>query len=208
VSDVQGDALQVEGTACVGRTVTLVTTPAVPPIYLLPHTFDVTQACHELENPAVWNLHGQRKAQYAHVAMSDVWVRYNAIENYSDLATFNEPHESVWYPEAGELPAVVDLVFQVMTAVRGERLGGVLITKIPAGGSVAPHVDGGWHARYYDKFAVQLMGTAEQGFCFEGYRLSALAGELYTFDNAQTHWVENPTTEDRCTLIICIHGHD
>jgi hypothetical protein len=181
----------------------------VIPIRLLPYLFDARHAVRELENAAVWNLHGQRKAQYAHVAMSDVWVRYNAIENFhGDLAAFNEEHESVWYPEAKVLPAVVDLVFQVMTAVRGERLGGVLVTKIPPGGSVAPHRDVGWHAGYYDKFAVQLKGTPEQGFCFEGYRLSALPGQCYTFDNAQTHWVENPTDEERMTLIVCIHGHD
>ncbi len=177
------------------------------PIRLLPHTFAVEKACCELENPDVWNRHAMRKEQYVHAQMSDVWVRYNAIEHLADPSTFNDAHESVWYPEALLLPSVVDLVFAVMTAVRGERLGGVLITKIPPGGSIAPHVDGGWHAGYYDKFAVQLKSSQSQAFCFDGHRLSAKPGECYTFDNSKTHWVENPSPVERMTLIICIRGH-
>jgi hypothetical protein len=112
-------------------------------------------------------------------------------------------HDSVWYPECDVLP-VRDIVYPLMAAVRGERLGGVLITRIPPGQQCKPHTDPGWHARYYDKFAVQIKSAPGQCFHFHGESLAAEPGEVYWFDNAHTHWVTNDSTEERITLIVCI----
>lgn len=71
---------------------------------------------------------------------------------------------------------------------------------------MAPHVDGGWHAEYYAKYAVQLKGGAKQAFHFEACSLVTEPGDLYTFDNSQLHWVTNDGDEDRITLIICIRS--
>jgi len=155
------------------------------------------------DHPDVWNRQNTR-LYGPHSKLSDIWVRYNAWENFKDRESFNGPHESVWYPVLADIPAVKPLVLDVMRFVEGKRLGGVLITKIPAGEECKPHRDGGWHATYYEKFAVQLASAPGQAFCFESAQLSALPGELYTFDNSKTHWVINPTSEDRMTLIICI----
>ena len=159
----------------------------------------------ELEaNPKLWNAYTMRTkyANTPHLAVSDIWVRFNAWNNYQgDPVAFNEMHDSVWY---GDLPAIRNLCFDVMRRVRGERLGGVLITKIPPGGSVAPHKDQSWHADYYTKYAVQLKGNLKQSFCFETSQLSPLPGDLYTFDNSKLHWVTNESDEDRITLIICV----
>lgn len=160
---------------------------------------DVRELVEQLKQP-VWNRQPER-LYGPHSKLSDIWVRYAATY---DPEKMHEPHESVWYPVADEIPAVFSLVDQVMDLVQGQKLGGVLITKIPAGEECKPHRDGGWHARYYEKFAVQLASAEGQAFCFENERLSAVPGEVYTFDNSHTHWVENPTSEDRMTLIICI----
>lgn len=178
----------------------------MPSISLIRRGFDVSLLLEEIAaRPSVWNRQTVRQKAYAHAAISDIWVRYNAWENFKgDLHAFNEPHDSSWYPVASEIPAVRELVFDVMREVRGERLGGVLITKIPAGEMCRPHRDGGWHASYYEKFAIQLASAEGQAFCFEDSQLSADPGDLYTFDNSQTHWVTNDSDHDRMTLIICI----
>lgn len=174
------------------------------PIRSLGVAFDISALNSQIAaNPSVWNRHTTRLYS-AHSGLSDIWVRYNAWENFTDPQAFNGPHESVWYPVLAEIPAVKPLVLDVMRCVEGERLGGVLITKIPAGGECKPHRDGGWHATYYEKFAVQLASASGQAFCFENARLSAVPGELYTFDNSQTHFVINNSDQDRMTLIICI----
>jgi hypothetical protein len=178
------------------------------PILLLPGTFKVENALRDIKlHPHFWNKYRARAMAYnsPHTKMSDMWLRYNNYQNFNgDLVEFNREHVSVWYDEAHKMPSVMNLVFQVYNYVQGRQLGGVLLTKIPPGGKVEPHVDSGWHASYYEKFAVQLMGNEWQSFRFEGYSLSAQPGELYTFDNSRTHWVTNDSDEDRMTLIICV----
>lgn len=152
------------------------------------------------ENPQLWNVHSGRTkpADSPHREVDDIWARF-APEGSSG----GEPHDSIWYPAAAVLP-VREIVFPLMTMVAGERLGGVLITRIPAGRTCYPHADHGWHARHYEKFAVQLQSAPGQFFCFEGERLEAKPGDIYTFNNAFEHWVTNDTAHDRITLIVCI----
>lgn len=178
-------------------------------IQALPYRFDVSEAVRQIDaQPDVWNRYRDRLDRYGspHSGVDDIWVRFNAPENMGagPEAFFQGEHESAWYPVVHQLPAVWSLVRSLYRRVGGKRLGGVLITRIPPGGEVKPHIDTGWHAGFYEKFAIQIKGTPEQAFCFEGTQLSALPGESYTFDNSKLHWVTNDSDTDRMTLIVCI----
>lgn len=171
--------------------------------------FDVSGVIKELNaHPELWNQYKLRTDRYntPHNEVSDIWVRFNPWENFDgDGYKFTcEEHESKWYPCIEVLPSVEKIVIDVMKTVGCERLGGILITKIPPGGQVKPHIDSGWHAETYDKFAVQIQGNDKQAFHFEDCQLSPKQGELYTFDNSKLHWVTNDSDEDRITLIICL----
>lgn len=175
----------------------------------LDHVFDVSGVVKELEfAPQLWNQYRLRTDPYntPHSDVSDIWVRFNPWENYKgDPHKFTcEPHVSQWYPCIEVLPSVEKMVLDVVELVGGVELGGVLITKIPPSGEVKPHVDSGWHAEHYEKFAVQIKGGPDQAFCFEDCELRPEDGELYTFDNSKLHWVVNESDHDRITLIICI----
>jgi hypothetical protein len=114
-------------------------------------------------------------------------------------------HKSEWYPEAIEkLPAVKQIAERIMHFASGISLGGVLITRIAAGKSVRPHVDRGWHASYYDKYAVQIAAHPMQAFCFDDGSHVTACGDMYSFDNSQTHWVTNSSPEERVTIIVCV----
>lgn len=140
-----------------------------------------------------------------HLAVSDIWVRYNDWANFTgDIQAFNAKHVSTWYPVVHKIPAAWSLARKVLHRVGGEYLGGVLITKIPPGGEVKPHIDTGWHAGHYRKYAIQVKGNKDQAFHFEGEELRPEPGDLYTFDNSRLHWVKNDSYSDRITLIICI----
>ena len=93
---------------------------------------------------------------------------------------------------------------ELMTIVSGERLGGVLITKIPPGGEIKPHVDAGWHAEYYEKYYVPIKNEKGAKFHFEDAVLEPKQGEVWNFDNSKLHWVTNGSAEDRIAMIICI----
>ncbi|MGI9252097.1 MAG: aspartyl/asparaginyl beta-hydroxylase domain-containing protein, partial [Pseudohongiellaceae bacterium] len=109
-----------------------------------------------------------------------------------------------WYPVVYELPQIRMVVNDLLGNLPAVELGGVLITRIPPGGEVKPHVDHGWHASYYrDKYAVQLRGNEHQAFHFEDASLSAEPGEVYWFDNSRLHWVTNESDEERITMIVC-----
>jgi hypothetical protein len=151
-------------------------------------------------HPELWDQHTARTEHpdSPHHGLSDIWARY------AESATAGaEAHKSAWYPCADVLP-VRELTYPLMSLVDGDELGGVLITKIPAGKECRPHVDHGWHARYYQKFAIQIHADPGQTFHFEDGSLVTEPGDLFTFDNAYMHWVTNPTAYDRVTMIVCI----
>lgn len=156
-------------------------------------------------------LFGERKdrATYGgspHGAMTDIWVRYNHPDNLKSggLGVFNQEHDSVWYPVADRIPEVKPIVFRLMALVEGERLGGVLITKLPPGGRIAPHIDRGWHAGYYEKFYVPVQNGPGGVFGFDDGDLDAREGEVFWFRNDVPHWVNNDSKADRISMIVCI----
>ncbi len=150
-------------------------------------------------NQQLWNADDQRTkdATSPHCEVDDIWARYSATPKEPG------PHESVWYPAAALLP-VREIVYPLMQFVRGERLGGVLITRIRAGHECKRHRDSSWHAKHYEKFAVQVQSAPGQFFCFEDETLEPMPGDVYTFQNQFDHWVTNATQHDRITLIVCI----
>lgn len=152
-------------------------------------------------NPHLWNENTTRteSEESPHHGLDDIWARFGRAE----YATNGAAHESYWYPCADALE-IKPLVNAIYSAVGGAELGGVLITRIPAGKTCRPHIDPGWHARYYEKFAVQIDSAPGQKFCFEGEELETKPGDLFWFDNQFLHWVTNPTQYDRITMIICI----
>ena len=175
-------------------------------LFLTEHRCDVAPL-HQalLDHPELWDQYTSRTAdpRSPHHGLSDIWARYAPLE----IAHLPGQHESVWYPVADILP-VRQLVEPLFEAVGGKRLGGVLITKIPAGAECKPHADHGWHARFYEKFAVQVASSPGQAFRFDGESLETKPGDVFWFDNAYTHWVTNPTPFDRITLIACIRRQE
>lgn len=167
-----------------------------------------------IRNPQLWNEYPIRTEHPAspHRDMSDIIVRYNNWTNLKDQTSearleWSKEHESVWYPCIAVIPEVKDLALQVMTLVKGERLGGVLITKLPPGKQCYPHIDKSWHSEYYDTYAIQIVGNLQQAFHFEGEALVAMPGDVYWFDNINLHWVTNESSEDRITMIVSIKSH-
>jgi mannose-6-phosphate isomerase-like protein (cupin superfamily) len=173
------------------------------------HRFEVDRLQEELKAwPDVWNELPWRTRAYAnspHREIDDIWVRYNPLRNFDgNWEKFNGPHEAEWYPVAWRIPSVIELVISLATKLETKEVGAVLVTRVPPGKQVYPHVDGGWHARYYEKFVIQIASSPGQSFNFAGESLDARPGECYWFDNSQSHWVLNPTSEERISLIVCV----
>jgi quercetin dioxygenase-like cupin family protein len=154
-----------------------------------------------MKNPQLWNQNRGRteSPESPHHGLDDIWVRYGKCEGAMD----GQPHESHWY-ECADVLGVKPYLRDLLRTVDGDVLGGVLITRIPPGATCKPHVDLGWHALEYQKYAVQIASAPGQKFCFEGQELETAPGDLFWFNNQHTHWVENPTNYERITMIACI----
>lgn len=177
-----------------------------PKIWPITNGCDVGPLLWALQaNPQLWNQHRARteSPDSPHHQVDDIWVRYAAPEE----AHLGGPHESVWYPTAAPILAEVQaIVYPLMHMMRGDRLGGVLITRIRPGRKCLPHRDSGWHADTFRKIAVQVQSSPGQVFHVEQQRLEPRPGDVYEFVNSFEHWVDNPTEHDRITMICCIQA--
>jgi quercetin dioxygenase-like cupin family protein len=154
-----------------------------------------------LQHPELWNQHTARTEDPAspHHGLDDIWARYGDPERAHDGLA----HDSFWYPPA-DILGLKPLCHEIMRRAEGVELGGVLITRIPPGATCKPHTDPGWHARRYEKFAVQITSAPGQRFHFDDESIETKPGDLYWFDNQFTHWVTNDTPYERVTMIVCI----
>lgn len=186
---------------------------------LIQKDIDVSQVLKELqENPDLWDEHNVRKTAPGtpHLQMSDIWVRYNDDTKYREgtkpWSTFNDSHVPIWYRAWDKLPSLKPIVFNLMSLVKGEMIGGILITKIPPNMGIDKHTDDGWHVQQYDKFYLSIQSEAGAKFwCEENGKSEALEpnpGEIWLFDNRKIHWVTNESSKDRITCIICIRTEE
>ena len=167
---------------------------------------DVSNALTELaENGHLFGeLPYRADGESPHREMKDIWLRYADTKNLvetGDYSSMHSEHDSVWLKD---LPHCKKLCFEVMALVDGERLGGVLITKLEAGGVIFPHSDSGWHAGYYDKYYIPILNESGAVFGFECGEISPDCGDVWAFNNSYQHWVNNNSNTDRIAMIVCI----
>ena len=170
---------------------------------------DVVPLLAEIEaHPELW---GQQTARLGvgspHAQSTDIWVRYRDLDAYRDqhgldMRAFCDEHESVWLEPSAYLPSALLIAREI--AGGDERLGGVLLTRLPAGGVIAPHVDGGWHAAAHEKFYVAVKVRTGAVFGFPDGDLRASDGDVWHFRNDVPHWVVNDSPEDRISMIVCV----
>lgn len=172
-----------------------------------------------VRNPQLWNEHTLRTqhAGTAHSDVDDIWLRFNDVEAHKVGASSDstqsrgvgacsilDDHESINYPAMSALPAARGLIFDLMRMVVGERLGRVIVTRLPAGKSIEPHVDGGDHAAYYDRYLFVLQCPIGCSFRVGAETVQMQVGDLWWFDNGIEHEVVNLGADDRIVMIVDI----
>ena len=175
-------------------------------IDLTDHIFNIAPIRAEVDaHPELWNEYKGRLThpRSPHRHTDDIWLRFAEDNLHDKEGKVESPHKSVWYPASDVLPATKALAIQMFELMKGRELGGILIIRVPSGKQIYPHVDAGWHAQHYEKFAVQINGNSKQEFAFEDGSLSALSGESYWLDNSFPHWVLNPTPGPWINMTVC-----
>lgn len=153
-------------------------------------------------HPELWNRNTVRTAHPGspHKSVDDILLRFQPIAK--DVARVIDDCECKFYPAWNVLTEAHALLFDLARAVRAERIGRVLISRLPAGGVIEPHEDGGAVATYYTRYQLPLQ--SEPGCVFEcaGEAVQMRAGEAWWFANKLTHAVVNNSATDRISLIV------
>lgn len=160
-------------------------------------------------HPELWGQYTLRAKsdKSPHAGSSDIWVRYRDLKEFDgDVQCFNGPHFPIWYPAWWALPEIQPLTYDLMRTFRAAHLGGILITRIPPGGRIRPHVDSGsWHAAFYEtKLYIVLQGNDRCRNRVGEEWATMRTGEVWYFNNLIEHEVVNDGETDRITLIVCL----
>ncbi len=174
--------------------------------YKLGEDIDVSEVNRQLlANPELWDANPMRRTypNSPHRDMRDIWIRARAPTGRA-LQSYSEPHESVWWPAAEKLPALLPIIDDLAVTVCARSIGAVLITKVPAGKRILPHNDRGfWHAEHHNaKIYLCLRGNEKCVTWCENERVVMKAGDAWIFDNLVMHGLENNGEVDRISAII------
>lgn len=118
-------------------------------------------------------------------------------------ANFDQ-HENYDQPVFKSLPEARPLIFQLMSAVQGERLGRVIINKINPGGVIYPHADTPVHAEYWDRFHIVLQSQPGSNFRAGDEWVHMETGEVWWFNNRIEHEVINNSADARIHMVVDI----
>jgi Aspartyl/Asparaginyl beta-hydroxylase len=165
---------------------------------------DVEPAALEVrQNADLWGKNPLRQSipGSPFAGTDDIWVRYS-----DDPATWGTAHFPVFLPAWNALPTLHPIVWRLVGMVTPVFLGGILLTRIPAQGSVAPHCDRGcWHATFNNtKFYVILEANSKCLNVFEEEHCVMKPGEVWQFNNCVEHAVYNLGETARIALIVCM----
>jgi hypothetical protein len=178
---------------------------------------NIIPALIELQtNGDLWNQNTLRTMtpESPHREVDDIWVRMNDLSKCRQADTdpvFVDHRESINYPAASRLPAIRQMVMNLMMLVQGERLGRVLISRMQPGAQIGEHKDIGpdltkWYDSepYYSRFHIVLQGHAGSLFHCGDEQVCMRSGEVWWFRNDVEHSVINNSAEDRIHIVTDI----
>ena len=178
--------------------------------YRIAQDFDFSPLMSAItRNPSLWNQVDVRTTTEGspHAEVDDILLRFNDLENPSQ-------HECINYPAWHVLPEAQSFVFWLMGHIRGTRLGRVMITRLPCGAKIHPHIDAPSDIHsdqeiepgYYSRHHFVLQSGAGCVFrCGEEW-VQMSTGEVWYFDRHTEHEVVNNSAEDRIHLIVDIRS--
>lgn len=172
----------------------------------LARSLDVQEALAQIKaQPELWGQNPERTAAPSspHAQSRDIWIRFRARHELVRPEQYSEPHFAEFYPAWHALPALRPLVFGIMAKVEAVYLGGIMLTRLPAGSEILPHVDGGWHADYMNTKAYVILQANDACVNYCGSESVVMhAGEAWRFDNDVVHSVVNGGDADRIAMIL------
>jgi len=173
----------------------------------LADSVDVTPVLRELATqPELWDQNTLRTqhADTPHGDVSDIWLWFNAIPD--DPAVVVNDIQTIPYAAWYRLPSLRRLVLDLIHRVNGVQLGRCIVTNLPSGGRITPHIDQGSPAEFYTRYQIALQSLPGALFHCEDESVVFRSGEVWWFNNRVTHSVVNNSADDRIVCIVDIRS--
>lgn len=156
--------------------------------------------------PHLWDQNRVRTsfAGSPHAEVHDILLFFQA-PGY-DASDGDQGHECTPYPAWFALPEARPLVFGLMSRIQATRLGRVMITRLPPGAHIPPHIDSVHQTTYYCRNHITLCSPPDCTFVIEDETVQMRPGEAWRVDNGKEHAVYNNGTTERWSLIIDLHS--
>src|ERR1700740_1361185 len=153
--------------------------------------------------PELWdqNIIRAKHPNTAHSAVSDIWLMFNEVGDGVANDIIVKP-----YPAFEKLSQARPFIFDLMRTVEGVTLGRVIITKLPPGKKITPHVDGGAPATYFTRYQLVLQSLPGALFTIGDETVNFESGEVWLIDNKKEHSVVNNSRDDRIVMIVDIRS--
>ncbi len=171
---------------------------------------DVLPILHATQRqPELWDANPIRTMHpgTAHSEVSDILLRFNDVSKYRETmnpADIVDDKEAIPSPAWDALPQARGIIFDLMRRVEGTRLGRVIVTKLPPGKQITPHVDGGAPATFYDRYQIALQSQPGCVFKIGDEQVVFRTGEVWWINNCVEHSVANNSPDDRVVMIVDI----
>jgi hypothetical protein len=165
---------------------------------------DVFPALHAIAlNPDLWNENTLRTQHpgTAHAEVSDIWLMFNDPTGQVIDDKLVQPFRG-WHI----LKPVRALILNLMRHVEGVHLGRCIITKLPPGKQITPHIDQGAPATYFTRYQIALQSLNGAMFHIEDETVNFRNGEIWMINNNAKHSVMNNSKDDRIVVIVDIRN--
>ena len=162
-------------------------------------TQNVNPLLHQLTlHPDWWNIDRIRTATFGspHSACDDILLRFQGKKS----SVLDDP-ECEFYPAWFTFTEAHALIFDLARVVKAERIGRIIISRLPPGKTITPHEDGGAVASYYTRYQMPLQSAPGCVFECDGEKVQMIGGQVWWFDNKKTHAVYNNSDTDRLAMI-------
>lgn len=167
---------------------------------------DPAPALAEIDaQPELWGADTARTAapNSPHAQSQDIFLRFRAKSELQDPDDYGAPHFAEFWPAWSKLPALHPIVFNLMRQVSAVYLGGILMTRIPAGAAILSHVDRGWHPEFMNRKAYVILRANAACINFCGGEVAVMEpGSAWLFRNDIEHSVENRGQTERIAMIV------
>lgn len=157
--------------------------------------------------PDLWNQNKFRTSfpNTPHVDVDDILIRFSDPAKCDTTSNVIGDDTPIWHEAAHKLPQVKPIVLDLMRRVDAYELGRVLITRLPPGGRILPHVDNdGSYVRTADRvrYHVVLQGLPGSLYRTGDETVCMRTGECWLFNPLLEHEVLNNSTDDRVHLLV------